>query len=509
MKTVFKTAALLLAVAVLISMATAVFAAGSGSITVENPAGEETYTAYKIFDVVYKDDKSAYSYTIAADSEWLTAVQSYAGISLSDAVTDGEGNTFHIVTENDDFSAATFANVLKSAVAGKTGIELNLAEGKAVATGLDLGYYFVAGTGGALCNLTTTDPDAVIYDKNDIPFEKTADDVSVEVGQKVNFTLTGKVPDTTGFSSYVYEISDTMTEGLTFNKDVQVYVDGVLLTEHVTVTNMPTDADATGFVVSMDVMQLQNLVGKQITVTYSALINEKAVSTVQENNAELKYSNDPTDAEKFDKIPDDVKLYTAKIVIDKFETGDEDKKLAGAEFVLMNAQGQFYAYDAEAKAVSWVTEQNGATVVTTDDNGSAAFIGLEDGIYTLKEIKAPTGYNLLTDTMDIPVAGSDADGVIQPAQEILITTQSLEHSLEQVGMGGDKAGKHDLPCRVNHAGGRVLFHNLTTAYSGDAILYDGNTGICIHLAAGIHGKKICIFNDDICFFHPAPPFRAT
>ena len=37
------------------------------------------------------------------------------------------------------------------------------------------------------------------------------------------------------------------------------------------------------------------------------------------------------------------------------------------------------------------------------------FIGLEDGVYTLKEIKAPAGYNLLTETIDITVAGSDSD----------------------------------------------------------------------------------------------------
>ena len=47
--------------------------------------------------------------------------------------------------------------------------------------------------------------------------------------------------------------------------------------------------------------------------------------------------------------------------------------------------------------------------MTTDQNGSAVFLGLEDGVYTLKEIKAPAGYNLLTDTIDITVAGSISD----------------------------------------------------------------------------------------------------
>ena len=86
-----------------------VFAAGNGSITIENPKAGETYQAHLIFDVVYNSDKSAYSYTIASDSQWLTVVQSYAGVTLSDVVTDGDGNSFYIITKNDTFSAAAFS----------------------------------------------------------------------------------------------------------------------------------------------------------------------------------------------------------------------------------------------------------------------------------------------------------------------------------------------------------------------------------------------------------------
>lgn len=406
MKSMRRIIGLTVVLALTLALATTAFAVDSGSITVENPRDGESYTAYLIFDVVYNEDQSAYSYTIASDSQWLAAVQAYGGITLSDAVTDGEGNTFYIVTKNDAFSAAAFAKVLQGAMEGKTGIALTVAGGKASADGLELGYYFVSSSTGALCNLTTTSPDATIYDKNDVPFEKTADDISVEVGQIVEFALEGKVPDTTGFDTYLYEISDTMSAGLTFGKDVQLYVDGSLLTDHYTLTNTAAED---GFTLAIDVMQLQDLTGKQIKVTYSAKVNAGAVSVIQENDAVLKYSNDPTDSSKFTTIPDEVKLYTAKIVIDKYETGQEEKKLAGAQFVLMNSSSAFYAYDAETEEVSWVAEQKDATVITTDDGGFAAFTGLEDGTYTLKELKAPAGYNLLTGTIDITVEGSDSD----------------------------------------------------------------------------------------------------
>lgn len=57
---------------------TTAFAAGTGSITVENAKESETYTAYKIFDVVYSTTGDKYAYTIDSTNEWFSDVQAYA-----------------------------------------------------------------------------------------------------------------------------------------------------------------------------------------------------------------------------------------------------------------------------------------------------------------------------------------------------------------------------------------------------------------------------------------------
>ena len=119
MKAIRKMIGLLMVLLLAASLAGTAFATGGGSITVENPKSGETYTAYRVFDVVYNEDKSAYSYTIAADSQWLNVVQSYEGVTLSELVTDGDGNSFYIVSQNDDFSAAAFAKLLQAAMEGK------------------------------------------------------------------------------------------------------------------------------------------------------------------------------------------------------------------------------------------------------------------------------------------------------------------------------------------------------------------------------------------------------
>ena len=409
MKTVARIASLLLALVMVFGLSVTAFAAGPGTITVDNPIAGQTYTAYKIFDVTYDEAKSTYAYSIAGDSEWYAVVSAYDGITLTKAASE---NTY-AVTKNDTFSAAAFANVLKAAVTGKTGgITLNVADGKATATGLDLGYYFVTSSTGALCNLTTTNPDATIHDKNDVPFDKVDDKASVEVGETVSYTITGKVPDTTGFTTYEYTIADTMSAGLTFQKNVAVTVDGVTLDAGKYVLNQTDN----GFTLTIKVMELQEKVGKEIKVTYTAVTNDNAVTVISKNSATLTYSNNPTDSESKTTTPKvEETVYSAKLVIDKYQKGDGSKKLANAKFVLKNAEGKYYKYTAATESaaaqVEWVANQADATEVTTDDNGAAVFNGLKDGTYKLVETAAPAGYNLLANEVEVTINGADATEV--------------------------------------------------------------------------------------------------
>lgn len=432
MKTMQKLLSVMVALVLVLALCVTAFAADTtGTITIDNPTADTTYTAYKIFDVRYDDAKQAYAYTIAANSEWYGVVNGYTGIKLTEAATGG----VYIVEKNDNFSAAEFSNLLKDAISGKTGTTLTVADGKATATGLDLGYYLVVGSQNgttlALANLTTTNPNVTIHDKNDVVFDKTDDKQDVQIGETVSYTITGKVPDTTGFKSYDYIITDTMSAGLTFQNDVEVFVDGVKLT-----TNYTLKTTDTGFELTIDVMKLQAQVTKEIKVTYTAVVNENAVATVEKNNAKLTYSNNPTNSESHDTRTDEEKVYSAKIVVDKYAENkdnneDTSKKLAGAKFVLLNNDGKFYKYDKNV--VSWVDTQEEATVYTTNDGGAVEFVGLKNGTYQLKEIEAPAGYNLLAGTVEVKVAGTAASESLTITSEVANSTGSLLPSTGGIG----------------------------------------------------------------------------
>ena len=425
MKTMRKLFTVLLAMVMTLALAVPAFAAGTtGSITIANPQGDRTYTAYKIFDVTYSGKN--YSYTISDADDVFNTVKTYAdkdanGLKLEAVANTASPKKYNVSIDSTKFSAASFAQYLKtkegSLGAGKAFTD----DGNTVkASGLDLGYYFVSGTSCTVCELATA-KDIKIHDKNEAPqIEKTVNDEdrTVEVGQKLTYTITGKVPSTTGYTEYTYEVTDTMSEGLTFNKDVKVTIGGVDVTNAATITKYDNS-----FVASVDMKNYQDYIDKPVVITYTATVNEKAIQSDKETNtATLKYSNDPADKNSTKESTTEVDVHSFNIVIDKYATDNKDNKLEGAKFVLKNNDGKYYKYDA--KAVTWVDNKTDATEVSTDDKGAARFDGLQAGTYYLEETAAPAGYNQLTKDITI-VLDKDDHATIDDAASTLGAGHSL------------------------------------------------------------------------------------
>lgn len=440
MKHTKRIAALMMVIAILFAMSIPVFAADTtGSITLDNPAEGKEYNAYKIFDTVYNDGKTNYAYTINKDSEWLSAVQAFSNVTLTEAAGDPD---IYVATIKDDFSAAEFANHLKKYVdIAPAKNPIALTGNPATATGLELGYYFVDNNNGALLNLNTTNPDVTIHDKNDVPFDKTVDAYTAEIGQILNYTITASVPDTTGFEKYLYKFHDEMSEGLTYLDDSDntpvLTIDGEEI-DFKTADGFTYTKNTNGFDLRIPVINYQEAVGKEIVLTYQAKVNEKALDKVQNNKANLQYSNNPdvdpdtNPDEGTTTTPDDEeKTYTSKVTIAKYESGNKDKVLAGAKFVLKNSEGKYYKYADET--VTWVDLAD-ADVMITETDGSALFKGLKDGDYELVETEAPAGYNLLEKPVPVTIKGSNAsDESLAVISEVANSTGAMLPSTGGVG----------------------------------------------------------------------------
>lgn len=399
MKTMRKLFRVLLALAMTLALAVPAFAAETGSITITNPQGGHTYTAYKIFDVTYSGVN--HSYAIGDTDAAFSTVKKYAdepanGLNLTVVADTNKYN----VSIDADFSAASFAQYLKTNVDSLgTGINFTTDGNTVKASDLALGYYFVSGTSGTVCELATA-KNIQIRDKNEVPeIKKDVDDNdrTVEIGQKLTYTITGKVPSTKGYDEFTYQVTDTMTEGLTFNKDVKVTIGGTDVTTDATITK-----NENGFVASVNMMDYQDQIDAPVVITYTATVNENAIQRDKETNtATLKYSDNPADKNSFKESSVEVEVFSFNIVINKYAKGNENTKLEGAKFVLKNAENKYYKYDAATKAVTWVDDKSAATEVSTDANGAARFDGLQAGTYSLEETVAPAGYNQLTKDITI------------------------------------------------------------------------------------------------------------
>ena len=450
MKRMKKIMALMLAAIMMMAMSVTAFAAegatGTHTLTVNvkstEPAQDlkgQTINLYKLFDVTESKSGETTNYAYTVNNTYKAALASVLKIDetskdedFAAAVTKlGSDNATAVQKFANDFTAeALTKNLSATANSGKI-----KEENKTSYTFNDLaaGYYLVYVTGGKeiQSSLVTVDETTTTVNlKTEAPsITKTADKETAEIGQVVKYTVTGAIPDTTGYDQYQYIIHDELSKGLDFVNDAK----GTALEEGATTVTVavafgeeiadaskaPTTAtlDSTNKKkMSLDLSEWvranQTNKGKAFTVTYYAKVNKDAVVT-EKNNAKLEYGNNPTDTTT--TTPSEAKTPTYPLDILKTKK-DSNVKLAGAKFSL-------YTSKADAKNGTnpiKVTGKNGNYVVdsnsTTTEFESVENIegkgynlrvnGLAEGTYYLVETKAPDGYNKLTAPVVIKITKS-------------------------------------------------------------------------------------------------------
>lgn len=394
-----------------------------GSITVNNTVNGKVYNIYKVFDLTHSGDKV--SYTIAPEwedffketgAEYISDTNT--GNSLNPIIVKGAVKYINITDDN----VAKFAQDALAFAGSKTPTESAAANGESHKfAGLSLGYYLVYPQGASLlkdgsasiCSITSTKLNGEVNVKSTYPtVEKKVKEKSLDYGQEATYTLTSKVPDTTGYSEYIFKMTDTLSKGLTLNPNgVTVKIDGKDMTND---PNIPCSPDVTNgkLVIEFKMLNLQTFKGKTIEVTYHAAINENAVIGQKGNSNEvtLEYSNNPKNVKETATTTDVKNVYTAAITIDKYDGKNETIKLPGAEFVLRDGTDTTAKYyRLEDGKVTWVEKESDATKVVTNEKGRADFKGLKNGTYYLEETKAPEGYNMLTDKTEVEVDYANQD----------------------------------------------------------------------------------------------------
>mgnify|MGYP001490585861 CR=1 FL=1 len=243
-------------------------------------------------------------------------------------------------------------------------------------------------------------------------------DNTFDQGATVDYQATITVPD--NISDYTeFNWVDTPGTGLKYSPDTAftlTYADSNNQTQTLTKdTDYTVTYDNDNNTYKIDFLDGNNtllnssLAGKTITITYSMALDPSTagVNTGIDNNYTLTWNNGT--GEHTNKGTATVYTYGAKFVKKSagiLGTGTGNTVLSGAEFVVKNSDGSKYLHQASDGTSTWVDSQGDATTFTSGDDGTFSVEGLAKGTYSLKEIKAPTGYQLLASDVSFTV---DAD----------------------------------------------------------------------------------------------------
>lgn len=437
MKKVKRMLAVLLAAIMTLAMATTAFAAEApkGSLTVRvnqnNTLEGQTIKVYKLFDLTVSGDN--YAYTV--NDTYKKAIAK--ALELSETATSEElynklagytSNSNDIQKFADDFTAAAL-----TAKTEATKTAENLGDVTSYKfDDLDYGYYLVYQTGTKEIQSSLVSVDkatAEVSLKGEAPsIEKTANAETVEIGQVVTYTITGTIPDTIGYDSYVYKIEDTLTTGLDFVKDadgtvvddINAYPVSVKIGEGQATPQTAKLSGDNNRTMTLDLSQWikenQTSKGSEFTVTYYAKVNANAVVT-EKNSASLEYGNDPQNTTT--TTPSEAKTPTYPLQIHKLIKGQTSSYLAGATFRIygteQDAKGNTnpigvkgsngsYTVDKTSQEYDMVSIGDGTTVGT---GMNLKLNGLKAGTYWLVETDAPDGYNGITAPIKITITKSN------------------------------------------------------------------------------------------------------
>lgn len=491
-KKIFKgmTAAAVAAVLAASMVPMTAFAAGDCTVSIGNPDAVTNlsgYNVYKVANVTPNGNAYDYSYTdsfapagstLATEYPLETTVAGYSGNESGTTAGDADGvqkyanklaNIVAIANSNgdaDDDIAAV------KTVTGKESVTLGAGYYLIVPNTTDSGIIAAP----SLIVITNDTTKTFNIKTSKITFDKTIASIngsntkvgkdanatanktgSVSVGDKVIYDLTAQIPDYSSELKQAIEagditfetpfaIYDTPNAGLTVDTTSAAtlglsvkLIDGAsedtIASDNYELVTDTTKLDGATFAVKFKDSYIVKHPGKEVKVSFDAVVNDNAVvgTDATDNNlntSKLKYSNQYATGKGSAEIESKAKVYTAKLNVFKYtQEGDERKPLAGAGFTLYVANtlnnGTVITvstdeYTVENGLIYAKTDANKENILnkvavsqreTTDENNATiTFDKIAEGTYVVVETKVPADYKQAA-AQQITITDKDADGI--------------------------------------------------------------------------------------------------
>lgn len=385
MKNAKKIFAVLVVLALALSMVVpAAAAAKTAKINISNATAGQTYTIYKMADLVdYDLEAGTYSYKVAAG--WKSFFNDEQGITVDETDFILYANS---ITDPSAFAAAAVKFAKDNSIDAYDTKPVGAVDAP-VEFDVEPGYYCIDSTLGTKSAVyLTTNQNLTVLEKNSIPgitktvYENSTQNYGLSNDASVGDTVNFKITVATGVGVDSLKIVDVLSTGLKLNSD-PVFED-----ENET-AKLDVVKDDDGFTATITGHDDNTT----IDIVYTAIVTPEAVvETGIENTAKLIYGENDTVTPEVK-----TKTFTWTFNINKVDANDEG--LVGATFSIYATKA-----DAEAKRnpLTFTTVAEGkyqydkegtVTVIESDGEGNYKIDGVDSGNYYVREIEAPTGYN--------------------------------------------------------------------------------------------------------------------
>ena len=448
MKKMKKILATLVAVVMVMALAVPAFAADQGSIKITNATKGQTYTAYKIFDATANATANGDAVAYTTNEAGKKVIEGSENAPFTVSNTADSSGRYAVQMKETATEAEVVAWISANYAAfGDQGTigSFNTSGSTYTISGLDYGYYYVKSSLGAVISIdTVTGTVKEIKDKNtqgpNTPDKKiigkdgqsitSTDSNDAKVGSTESFQVSynatnwvtkGSGENVTTTQVKNFYIKDTPT-GLDIDVDtVKVTVNGEMLVnteDNIAYTATKGDNGTLEITIPWVDDNNNSLYGPAtgangtvtanipVVVTYDATITTDAATQVATNEVHIYYNHDSSSTTDEVEVttPDDPQkttTYTYKFQLNK--TDENNNALAGAQFKLYDGETEI-DFVANGDTYRLATDDDATTTATIDmtEKTTVYITGLDNKSYTLKETKAPDGYNLAANTTIYP-----------------------------------------------------------------------------------------------------------